>query len=259
MRFVYAIPAVIFVVFVIGAGGGLFALTMAAVGVLAMAEFFRMAPETNPYPLVAFGAAVAMVAAGFFAGPAQILLVGVAFFPVMFAFAAARASYANTTLAMAFTTLAIVWIGLPVAHAVMLRELDPHGGALLVDVLVATFLADTSAYFGGRLFGRNKLAPRISPNKTIEGLLCGFVGGTLGFWFAGLYQDWLLGTEALVMGAAVAALAPIGDLFSSMLKRDLDVKDTGTLFGPHGGLLDRIDAALFTVVAGYYLAVAYGF
>jgi len=79
----------------------------------------------------------------------------------------------------------------------------------------------------------------------------------MGFWFAGLYQDWLPGLDALVMGMCVAAVAPVGDLFESMVKRDLGVKDSGNVFGPHGGLLDRVDAVLFTVVAGYYLAIAF--
>ena len=157
---------------------------------------------------------------------------------------------------MAITVLGIAWIGLPFAHAVLLRELPVHGGALVIDVLVGTFLTDTAAYAGGRLFGRRPLAPGLSPNKTLEGLAFGFVGGTLGFWFAGLYQDWLSGVDALIMGMCVAALAPVGDLFESMVKRDLRIKDTGRVFGPHGGLLDRLDALLFTVVAGYYLAVA---
>ena len=69
-------------------------------------------------------------------------------------------------------------------------------------------------------------------------------------------QDWLSGTDALILGAAVAAIAPVGDLFESMIKRDLDVKDSGSLFGPHGGLLDRLDAVFFTVVVGYYVSIA---
>jgi phosphatidate cytidylyltransferase len=78
----------------------------------------------------------------------------------------------------------------------------------------------------------------------------------MGFWFAGLYQDWLSGIDALVMGVCIAALAPVGDLFESLVKRDLGIKDSGRAFGPHGGLLDRLDALLFTVVAAYYLAMA---
>ena len=78
----------------------------------------------------------------------------------------------------------------------------------------------------------------------------------IGVWCAGLYQDWLSGTDALILGAAVASMAPVGDLFESMIKRDLGTKDTGSLFGPHGGLLDRLDAVFFTVVIGYYVSIA---
>jgi phosphatidate cytidylyltransferase len=184
-------------------------------------------------------------------------LAAVALFPLMFLAAVARPSVKNVTYSLAITVLAVAWIGVPFAHAVLLRDLPLHGAALLVDVLVATFVADTCAYGGGRLFGHHRLAPAISPNKTIEGLIAGFLGGTLGFWFAGLYQDWLGGLDALMMGACIGLIAPIGDLFESMIKRDLEVKDSGRVFGPHGGLLDRLDAVLFTVVAGYYLSVAF--
>jgi phosphatidate cytidylyltransferase len=99
----------------------------------------------------------------------------------------------------------------------------------------------------------------ISPNKTVEGLVCGILGGTLAFWFAGLYQDWLKGDDALLIGALVALAAPVGDLFESLVKRDLGVKDTGRFFGAHGGVLDRLDAVFFTVVVGYYASVALGY
>jgi phosphatidate cytidylyltransferase len=120
-------------------------------------------------------------------------------------------------------------------------------------VLVATFVGDTAAYLGGRLIGRRPLAPSISPNKTVEGLACGIALGVAGAWFAGLYQDWLSGVDALVIGAAAACVGPVGDLFESALKRGAHTKDTGRLFGPHGGALDRLDAVLFTAVAGYWV------
>ena len=95
------------------------------------------------------------------------------------------------------------------------------------------------------------------PNKTLEGLIAGIVGGTFAFWlFAFSYQDWFPGTSALIIGLCVAIVAPIGDLFESLIKRDLDVKDTGRFFGPHGGALDRLDAIFFSVVVAYYVAVA---
>jgi phosphatidate cytidylyltransferase len=76
------------------------------------------------------------------------------------------------------------------------------------------------------------------------------VGAT---WFAGLYQDWLSGPDALLLGLGVALAAPAGDLFESMIKRDAGTKDTGRLFGAHGGALDRLDAVFFTIVVGYYV------
>jgi phosphatidate cytidylyltransferase len=130
---------------------------------------------------------------------------------------------------------------------------------LVFDVLIATFVGDTFAYFVGRAYGRTQIAPLISPNKTLEGLVGGVVGGTFAFWCAGLYQDWLTGWDALLIGFLVAITAPIGDLFESLIKRDLEVKDTGTLLGAHGGVLDRLDAVLFTIVVGYYAAVGLGY
>jgi phosphatidate cytidylyltransferase len=157
---------------------------------------------------------------------------------------------------MAVVLFGTLWIGMAMAHAVLLREM-PHGGSLVLAVLLGTFLGDTAAYFGGRSFGRIPLAPALSPNKTLEGLACGVIGGTLAFWlFAVGYHDWIAGTDALVIGGAVALAAPLGDLFESMIKRDLGVKDTGRLFGAHGGALDRLDAVLFSIVTAYYVAVA---
>jgi len=255
-RLLWAIPWIVFAIFVIVAGGAIFAAAMVLIGWALLIEFHRMTARARPFQLVAFATVAAMVAAAYLGDSFQILLAGVAFFPIMLGFAIARPSLHNVTWAMAVTVFGVVWIGLPLAHAVLLREIPEHGGALLVDVLVCTFFADTFAYIGGRMFGQHPLAPTVSPNKTIEGLAIGVAGGILGFWLAGLYQDWLSGPQALLMGLCIAVLAPLGDLFESAIKRDLDVKDTGRMLGPHGGLLDRLDAVLFTVVAGYYLSLA---
>jgi phosphatidate cytidylyltransferase len=155
-------------------------------------------------------------------------------------------------MGMAIVLLGVFWVGVAIAHVVMLREL-PHGGGIVADVLVGTFVGDTGAYFGGRALGQTKLAPRLSPNKTTEGLFAGIVTAVLAVWIAGLYQDWLSGTDALLLGLGVALAAPVGDLFESFIKRDAGIKDTGRLFGAHGGALDRLDAVLFTLVVGYYV------
>jgi phosphatidate cytidylyltransferase len=256
-RVVVAIPWVIFAVAIVAIGEGVFAFSLIVLAILGLREFFRMAIRARPIMLPAYATVAGMVVAAYYGGSFQILLVFAALFPAAFAFAAARQSHAQITVSIAITALGVAWIGLGFSHAVLLRDLPVHGGALLIDVLVATFLGDTAAYGAGRLFGSRRITPRISPNKTLEGLAGGFVGATLGFWFAGLYQDWLPGIDALLMGMCIAVIAPIGDLFASLIKRDLEVKDTGGLFGPHGGLIDRLDAVLFTVVAGYYLAVAF--
>jgi phosphatidate cytidylyltransferase len=250
------VPWIVLAVFIVAVGGIPFALAMIGFAVIGLSELFRMTRRYRPMVPVAFATAAAMVIAAYYGSHFQIVLVGVAAFPVMFLFAVARGSPKGATHSMAITLFGVAWIAIPFAHAVLLRGLPQHGGALVIDVLVGTFVTDTSAYAGGRLFGRHPLAPSVSPNKTVEGLAFGLVGGTMGFWFAGLYQDWLSGIDALVMGLCIAALAPVGDLFESMVKRDLGIKDSGNVFGPHGGLLDRLDALLFTIVAGYYLAVA---
>ena len=256
-RVLVAIPWVVFAIVIVIVGEELFMLAMIGLGVLGLREYFRMTARARPVMLPAYLVVAGMVVAAHYGSAFQILLAVAASFPLIFIFAAARESHDRVTTSMAVTMLGILWLGIGLSHAMLLRDLPDHGAALLVDVLVATFIGDTAAYGAGRLFGSRKITPRISPNKTLEGLIGGFIGGTMGFWFAGLYQDWLPGIDALLMGMCVAALAPIGDLFASMVKRDLEIKDTGTLFGPHGGLIDRLDAVLFTVVAGYYLSVAF--
>jgi phosphatidate cytidylyltransferase len=255
-RILVALPWIAFAIAITAVGGEVFALAMIALGVVAIREFAEIASRYRPLIIPAYVSVAALVVAAHFGTAFNVLYVLAATFPLLFAFAAKAGHRDNATVSIGVTLLAVLWIGIPLAHAVFLRGLPDHGAALLIDVLVGTFVADTAAYATGRMFGSHKIAPNLSPNKTLEGLIGGFVIGTMGFWFAGLYQDWLSGVDALIIGAAVAAVAPIGDLFESLLKRDLGTKDTGTIFGPHGGLLDRLDAVFFTVVVGYYLSVA---
>jgi phosphatidate cytidylyltransferase len=254
-RILVAIPWVIFAIAITVAGGIYFALAMIAIGALCLHEYLGMTERLRPIQRAAYITVPALVLAAYFGTAFNVLLILAASFPVIFAFGADRRHRDRIVPSMGATLLGIVWIGIPLVHAVLLRDLPDHGAALLIDVLVGTFATDTGAYATGRMFGAHRIAPELSPNKTVEGLIGGFVIGTMAFWFAGLYQDWLSGADALIMGAAIAAIAPVGDLFESMLKRDLGVKDTGRLFGPHGGILDRLDAVFFTIVAGYYLAV----
>jgi phosphatidate cytidylyltransferase len=254
-RILVAIPWIVFAIVIVVLGGPVFALAMVAIGLLCLREYFLMTAELRPIQMAAYLAVPAMIAAAYFGTAFNVLLLATASFPLLFFFGVRQRPREGIVSSMGVTVLGALWIGLPLVHAVLLRDLPDHGAALLIDVLVGTFATDTGAYATGRMFGSHRIAPELSPNKTIEGLVGGFLIGTMAFWFAGLYQDWLSGVDALILGAAVAAIGPVGDLFASMVKRDLGTKDTGRLFGPHGGLLDRLDAVFFTVVVGYYLSV----
>ncbi len=254
-RILVAVPAALVAIVFIDLGGIAFTLFMMVIGWVCLHELYRMLERWKPVPVVGFAALAGMVLAARYGGQRQVMEVTMAAIPVLFLAILTRPQHRGATVAIAGTLLGVYWIGLAFAHAVLLRQLH-HGNAIIIDVLVGTFLGDTAAYLGGRLFGRRPLAPSISPHKTVEGLFCGMLIAVLSVFFAGLYQDWLTQGDALLLGVAVAILGPMGDLFESVVKRDAGTKDTGTLFGPHGGALDRLDAVIFTVVAGYYIWVA---
>jgi len=266
-RIAVAILAIPFAIVIVWQGGEVFMIALMGLGVVALGELYTLMDRVRPPALAGFLTLAAMLTAALYGEPRHVVMVLVAAFPVTFLLALARPRRANVSWAIAATMFGVLWIGLAMVHAIWLRELEitqdgdtiVTGMGLVFDVLIATFVGDTFAYFVGRSYGSTQFAPLISPNKTLEGLVGGLVGGTLAFWCAGLYQDWLTGWDALLIGFLVAVAAPLGDLFESMIKRDLEVKDTGRLFGAHGGVLDRLDAVFFTIVVGYYAAVGLGY
>ena len=149
------------------------------------------------------------------------------------------------------TTLALFYGAVLPGHFLLLRS-EPQGLSLLLMVVLGTWATDTGAYFIGIRWGRHKLAPRVSPNKSVEGACGGILFGTLVTHYVnsrlqlGLMPGWLMG---LVIGTA----AVIGDLFESALKRETGIKDSGWILPGHGGVLDRIDSLLFSVPVIYYL------
>lgn len=151
--------------------------------------------------------------------------------------------------------LPVLYVGLPLGAIVATREAaGPRGLFLLI---LAVVVSDTSQYYTGRAFGRRPLAARISPKKTVEGALGGFVSGSA--LLVGLGVWWLpsvpIALRAL-LGVTLVALGIAGDLFESMLKRSAGVKDSSALIPGHGGVLDRIDALLFAAPI-YYVVLRY--
>jgi phosphatidate cytidylyltransferase len=253
-RVLVAIPAIAVALFLVIEGGIVFTAGVFILGAICMHELYGMWQRTHPVRLGGFLALGGLLAAGLYGTQFQVLLAAVIVLPLLFALTLAQPHPSLGGLAL--TLLGVYWIGFALTHAVMLRGLA-HGLGILLDVLVGVFLGDTGAYLGGRMLGRRPLAPRISPNKTVEGLVIGMAFSVLGVWIAGRYQEWLPGGHALVLGLGVAVSAPLGDLFESFVKREAGVKDSGRLFGAHGGALDRLDAVLFAAVASYYVWAAY--
>jgi phosphatidate cytidylyltransferase len=249
-RVLVALPAIAYAIFIVAEGGVVFALGLIPLGLVCLHELYEMFDRAHPARLAGMLGLVGMILAAHFGGGFDLMLAMAATIPLTFGVTVLQQRGGAPGISV--TLLGIVWIAFALAHAVLLRDL-PHGDGIVIDVLVGTFLGDTGAYLGGRAVGSTPMAPRISPRKTWEGLGIGLVVGVAAVWFAGLYQNWLTGVDALILGLAVAVAAPAGDLFESYLKRDAGTKDTGRLFGAHGGALDRLDAVLFTAVVGYYV------
>jgi phosphatidate cytidylyltransferase len=178
--------------------------------------------------------------------------------PLAFALKGVSQTRQSLTVAVATTVLGAAWVGLGLAHVQLIRELEPakDGRLAVLTVLLAVFASDAIAYFGGRLVGRHRMAPTISPGKTWEGLAFGTVAAVLVPFFALYHSDFMNVWQSLVLGGVIAVAAPLGDLFESAVKRDLNVKDSGRLLAGHGGMLDRLDSHLFAAVAAYYTILA---
>lgn len=161
----------------------------------------------------------------------------------------------DAVAAVSAALLPVLYLGLPIGSMIAIREV--HGAPVLFLLMVTVFASDTAQYYTGRQFGRRPLAPAVSPKKTVEGALGGFVVGGLTMAIAGIW--WLpeapLPLRAL-LGVTLVALGIAGDLFESMLKRSAGVKDSSSLIPGHGGVLDRIDALLFAAPI-YYVVLKY--
>jgi phosphatidate cytidylyltransferase len=249
-RVLVGVPALAAALAIVWLGGVVFAVALALLGAVCLYELYGLYSDASSAWPAGLAALLGLIAVAQWGTHDQVLLVAVAALPVTFV--VTLLSGRGGTFAISLTLLGVWWIALALAHAVLLRRL-PHGGGIVLDILAGTFVGDSAAYLGGRAIGRHNLAPRISPNKTVEGLVLGLAFAVLAVWVASRFQHWLHPGDALLLGAGVAIAAPLGDLFESYVKRDAGAKDTGRLFGAHGGALDRLDAVLFAAVTGFYI------
>src|SRR5919197_5498049 len=238
--------------------GGWFLFTLtAAGGLVALHEFYRVARPLRPLVLAGYGGAVAGLVGAELDGAAWMLGGFLLTFVLSFVFAALSETRQSTTVAIAATVLGAGWIGLGLGHLLLIRDLELNGRLAAITVLLTVFVTDTVAYLAGRFAGRHKMTPVVSPGKTWEGFTAGAAAGIFTTFLA-LYKEDLFDDtwRSLALGAVIVAAGTLGDLFESLVKRDLGTKDTGRILLAHGGVLDRIDSLLFAAPAEYFTLLA---
>lgn len=251
-----AVTALILAPVVLGAIAlGRWAVLAVVILVVALAALeLARALEPLPFP-AAFGAGVTPVLLLIPFGANGVLAGAVLSLPLTLFWLAARPE-ARTLRGVLALLLMAIWVGAPLAHLGLVGELE-IGSQLVLLAVVGPWISDTGAFFAGRTFGRHKLFPFISPRKTFEGSLGGLLATTV---VVGFFAERFLGFPppyGALSGAAISLLSQAGDLFESMLKRLLEIKDLGRSLPGHGGILDRIDSLLFTAPGVYYLYILF--
>jgi phosphatidate cytidylyltransferase len=236
--------------------GGYYLLALAVViTVMGLHEYYSLLRAYRPNLLVGYLCGVCVVLCAFFLGTQGILLGLAALMAMTFLWALFGKLGAHLVARMALTAFGVVWVAIGFAFIVLLRELR-HGMALAILMVACTVMNDTFAFFVGKTIGHYRLAPGISPNKSVEGAIGGLVGAVVAALIVRIYSDWMPTRDAVVIGLLIGIIGQWGDLFESAVKRDFKVKDSGRILPGHGGILDRFDSMLFAGVATYWLSVA---
>jgi phosphatidate cytidylyltransferase len=279
------VPAVIYIITL---GGLVYLGTVMLFVFLGQREFYRLIEDKGAHPIVSYGlaAGAALPVVAFLGNEYHATLILTATLLAVMVRSVGRAQITEALVSISGTFFGVFYVGWLLSHAVVLRNFHRAAsskyGAASVDglgivpdsgiffmlfCLTAVVWSDAGAYFAGNAWGRRKLAPRISPGKTVEGAVGGLVAGTLGGLLTKLVFDlaWpelsvaLAWGPAAVMAAVVSAGAIVGDLVESLLKRDAQIKDAGSLLPGMGGVLDRIDSPLLGIPVMYYMLLLYVF
>lgn len=224
------------------------------VGLLALWEYLELAGRwgTMPARWALYGAALALwLAAAFWSGQLVWVLAGGGLFLILVA-AFQQRLRTEALSASAASLLGLLYIAAPFALLIDLRG-EFHGRLALIYLLVLVWVGDTAAYFVGRVLGRHKLVPALSPGKTVEGTAASLVATVaVGFWLFRVWFDPAGEAHAFMLPLITNVVAQFGDLAESALKRRAGVKDSSGLIPGHGGMLDRVDSLLFAGPALWY-------
>jgi phosphatidate cytidylyltransferase len=240
-------------------GGWWFASFVILVMVVAVGELYANLRTRGFRPLALFGlVGVILIGVGAETTGVSAIAGWAAFVTVLTILFYTLAPRRNAAENASVTVLGMAWVGL-LAFAIPIAQ-GPRPVAYIVFVVLLVALNDIGAYFVGRSIGRRRMAPEVSPNKTIEGLIGGLIVGAITASVMVTFPAWeAIGlANGLVAAAVVGVFSPLGDLVESMVKRTIDVKDMGSVLPGHGGMLDRIDGFLFAVPAIYFLFRAFG-
>ncbi|HEY5657436.1 MAG TPA: phosphatidate cytidylyltransferase [Myxococcota bacterium] len=279
------VPAVLWVIYM----GGLWVLGLVVVvTLLAQREFYGLIEDKGAHPLEGFGLAggAALPVVAYLGNEYHATVLMTMTLLIVMLAQLGRRRISDALASISGTFFGVFYVGWLLSHAVVLRQFYdqvvaregvegaialgfvPESGAfLLTYTLAVVVLCDAGGYFAGFAYGKRKLAPRISPSKTVEGTIGGVITGTLGglvikAGFDLLWGDLSMGlswTAALVFGVAISGLAVVGDLVESLLKRDAQVKDAGAVLPGMGGILDRVDSPLLGIPGMYYMMLFYVF
>ncbi len=284
LRLITALFVIPPVIYTIMSGGLLYLLVVTGITLLGLREFYGLIEEKGAHPLKGFGlaAGAALPIVAWFGNEYHATVLMTA---VLLAVMVAQVGKAQITEALASisgTFFGVFYVGWLLSHAIVLRrfhdvvaskwgiaaarDIPPAAGAFYMLFTVSVVVVcDAGAYFAGRRYGRRKLAPQISPGKTVEGAVGGVLAGIVcGLLFKGIFDLWLPDlsrafpwSAAMLFSFVLSLVGIIGDLVESLLKRDAHAKDTGSLLPGMGGILDRIDSNLLAIPVMYYLLLAY--
>jgi len=242
-------------------GGAFFLVLIDLVILLGLYEFYQLMRSKGyePFALLGYFCALSISAYAWRQGVVVPLILTGSLLLIMIR-ELMRRDMSHSLVHIGVTLFGIMYVGWLGSHLIMLRELPASRGAdgvigahMVFYAALVTWATDTAAYLAGVAFGRRKLLPRVSPNKTVEGALGGLIGAALVGWVcARTFAVFITPLAGALLGLAAGILAQLGDLVESLLKRDAGTKDTAKLLPGHGGVLDRFDSLLFTVPVIYY-------
>lgn len=255
LRIVSSVVGIPLILFSLWQGGILFALLLLGIALLAGRELKGILSlrlqEVWPYVLYP-GLGLLLILPVYLGEAGTLLAIAASGLGVVVVAVVKDRAWAGA----AATAFGLLYLGFLLGRLVVVRE-GPDGLLLAAAIILATWANDIVSYAAGRLVGERRLAPQVSPNKTVEGAVAGLAASVAAveilFQAAGSPAG-LTGGRELVLGLGLGLAAQLGDLFESQLKRTAGIKDSGALIPGHGGFLDRFDSLIFSSAAGYYLA-----